>query len=73
MQKTCTNQRRMTQWYHCFGMLCHEAEESDNSKINTEWHEVSVDLNLTTLTTVVMSSSVSNIVINIGLHLPAFS
>ena len=53
--------------------VCHAAEESDNSKINTEWHEVSVDLDLATLITVVMSSKVSNIVINIGLHLPALS
>ena len=43
-------------------LVCHEAEESDNSKINTEWHEVSVDIDLTTLITVVMSSKVSNIV-----------
>ena len=53
----------MTQWHHCFH-VCHEAEESDNSNINTESHDVGAD---------VFTSNVSKIVIPIGLHLPAFS
>ena len=54
MQKTCTNQRRVTQWHHCFH-VCYEAEESDNSNINTESHDVTAAVDLTTLMTVVIS------------------
>lgn len=53
-------------------MLCYEVEESDNSKINIEWYEVSVDFNLIILIIVVMFFSVSNIVINIGLYFFVF-